>query len=83
MIKPNLDEALRPMEFHIYLKNNFPFNAPRLAVRSHFTYPSLADGRDFLRDVLNKEWSASITLCDIVNALPEFIVMYLECYNNT
>ena len=83
MIKPNLDEALRPMEFHIYLKNNFPFNAPRLAVRSHFTYPSLADGRDFLPDVLNKEWSASITLCDIANALPEFIVMYLECYNNT
>ena len=47
--------------------------APRLTCTSHFTQPSLADGRDLLESVLGRTWDPSVSLDQVSAALPAFV----------
>jgi ubiquitin-protein ligase len=58
-IRPSLSEDFQPVDVLLFLRDSFPFHPPRVVFRSNFTYPSLADGRDFASDVLgDRPWSA-------------------------
>eukprot|EP00331_Platyophrya_macrostoma_P001521 CAMPEP_0176407626 /NCGR_PEP_ID=MMETSP0127-20121128/1511_1 /TAXON_ID=938130 /ORGANISM="Platyophrya macrostoma, Strain WH" /LENGTH=694 /DNA_ID=CAMNT_0017786843 /DNA_START=315 /DNA_END=2399 /DNA_ORIENTATION=- len=47
-----------------------------------FTDPTIADGRDYLNDILGKVWSPATLLSEIVVLLPEFLKkVYKEVHN--
>ena len=56
------------------MDGKFPFSPPKVILRSHYTNPSLADGRDILGDVLQKQWTPSITVIDLLRLIPDFII---------
>ena len=66
--------ATESVNFQLLLSPHFPLQAPRLTCTSHFTQPSLADGRDLLACVLRKPWTAAISLTEVVAGLPDFVV---------
>ncbi|CAD8062788.1 unnamed protein product [Paramecium sonneborni] len=63
----------KPIKICLYLDNKFPFVFPRVHVLSHLTKPTLADGRDYIEDVLHSPWSPSILLNEIIQKLPKFL----------
>ena len=62
------------ISFQLLLSPRFPLQAPRLTCSSHFTQPSIADGRDLLASVLGKPWTAGTSLTEVAAALPDFVV---------
>lgn len=66
------------IEFLLYIQCNFPFNPPRLFCLTPFAFPSICDGRDMLEAVLNNQWTHQTKLIDIVNAIPNFIIHYIN-----
>lgn len=66
--------STEPVHFQLLLFPHFPLQAPRLTCTSHFTQPSLADGRDLLACVLRKPWTAATSLIEVVAGLPDFVV---------
>jgi len=62
-----------PVIFEIYLDAKFPFVSPRLYCKSNFYEPSLADGRDFIDDVVEQLWTPAILLKDVTLMLTKFI----------
>ncbi|CAK70266.1 unnamed protein product (macronuclear) [Paramecium tetraurelia] len=59
----------KPIKFCLYLDNRFPFVFPKV----HLTKPTLADGRDYIEDVLHQQWSPSILLNEIIQKFPKFL----------
>jgi hypothetical protein len=68
----NARDIVADVVFEIYIEGKFPFQAPKILAKTDFTAPSLADGRDLIPNLLKSAWNPSITLIDIVNALPRF-----------
>lgn len=66
------------IEFLLNIQHNFPFNPPRLYCLTPFSFPSFSDGRDMLEGVLNNTWTNRITLIEIINLIPKFIINYIE-----
>ena len=67
----------------ISMEASFPDLAPNIFVRTPFSTPSLADGRDLLENLIKTQWNPDITIIDLVNSLPRFtnecIALIDEC----
>ena len=61
------------IDVDLYMDGKFPFSPPKIILRTHYTTPSLADGRDVLGDVMQKQWTPSITVVDLIRLIPNFI----------
>lgn len=74
-ITPMLLAGLREEEvaFDLHLNKGFPAISPIVNCLTHFTSPSIADGRDLTKDVLNGAWGEGSSLYDVVSGLPEFV----------
>lgn len=59
--------------FDLHLNKGFPASPPVVNCLTHFTSPSIADGRDLTSDVMNGKWSEGSSLYDVVSGLPEFV----------
>jgi ubiquitin-protein ligase len=59
--------------FSIVLTRGFPLSAPKLYLQQEFTNPSLSHYKDLLVHALQREWSYTDTLYEIVIALPHFV----------
>lgn len=59
--------------FEVHLEGKFPFAPPILCCLTHFTRPTIADGRDLLQQVIRAGWSPSYTISAIVNELPKLV----------
>jgi len=75
--KDTIEEIL----FSIHILPNFPFSSPRVYCKSAFVYPSIADGRDIIDEIINHQWSVNMKLETIVNAIPAFLEGYLKNLN--
>ena len=64
VIKLEVDELV----FNYHLGEVFPHKAPVLTLQQDKGYPSLADGRDFLGELIG-EWQPTTTVVDIANSL--------------
>lgn len=62
------------IHFQIHLEGKFPFQPPKVLVASGFEFPSISDGRDILKDILERSWTPNITCIDIINSLDSFLV---------
>lgn len=59
--------------FRITATIDFPFAPLRVTcIDSQFCFPSIADGRDMIFDILKSEWFASCTFIEILKRLPSF-----------
>ena len=58
--------------YQIFVEGKFPFQAPKILVKTSFTNPSISDGRDLLPTILKTQWNPSITMIDLINNLPKF-----------
>eukprot|EP00388_Colpodella_angusta_P048545 GDKK01076623.1.p1 GENE.GDKK01076623.1~~GDKK01076623.1.p1 ORF type:complete len:642 (+),score=108.14 GDKK01076623.1:202-1926(+) len=59
--------------FRVTATPDFPFAPLRVTcIDSEFCFPSLADGRDMIFDVLESEWYASCSFVEVINKLPSF-----------
>jgi len=70
-----------PIIFEILMDQNFPFNAPKLYPKTNFYKTTIADGRDFILDVIQRNWNPAILVKDIINLLPKFIKKLEELPN--
>ena len=62
--------------FDILLRDKFPFQPPLIMTKTRYSNPSLADGRDLLRELLpgdQGEWRPSMNLYEIIQQIPVFI----------
>lgn len=71
-------ESLEEVVFSIHILPNFPFSSPRVYCKSAFVYPSIADGRDILDEIINQQWSVNIKLELIVNSIPSFLEGFMN-----
>jgi ubiquitin-protein ligase len=60
--------------FEILLEGSYPFQAPKVLCKSPLARPSLSDGRDVLKEVINTQWSPSLTMNQLIVQLPAFVV---------
>jgi len=60
--------------FDILLEGSYPFQAPKVLCRTPLARPSLADGRDILKEVIGTQWSPSLTMNQLITQLPAFLV---------
>lgn len=65
---------IKNFTFNLILHNRYPFEPPKLFAMTNFSFPSLADYRDISQDIIGEEWKPMITLAQIINKIPEFIV---------
>jgi ubiquitin-protein ligase len=61
--------------FEIHIEGKFPFQAPKIQCKTAFLQPSLADGRDLLRDIIGAQWTPSLTMNQLVSQIPSFAVL--------
>jgi len=76
-----LKHTTLPIIFEILMDQNFPFNAPKLYPKTNFYKTTIADGRDFILDVIQRNWNPAILVKDIINLLPKFIKKLEELPN--
>lgn len=62
------------VSFDVLLEGSYPFQAPKVLCNTSFIRPSLADGRDLLRDIIDAQWSPSLTMNQMIPQLPAFVV---------
>jgi len=62
-----------PIILELLLDPQFPFNLPKLFCRTNIYDPSLADGRDFLEDAIERPWSPTILLREVITTIPVFL----------
>jgi ubiquitin-protein ligase len=62
-----------PIILELLLDPQFPFNLPKLFCRTNIFQPSLADGRDFLEDAIERPWSPTILLREVITSIPTFL----------
>lgn len=86
VIKAELKENLliglpfNTINYDVHLEGKFPFQSPKVFCDTICGFPSLADGRDLLSDIVKRKWTPSITSLDILNALPAYTTeMYQKC----
>lgn len=60
--------------FEVHIEGKFPFQAPKVLTKTEFCTPSLADGRDLLRDIIGSQWTPSLTMNQLATQLPAFVV---------
>jgi hypothetical protein len=60
------------VHFDLYLEGKYPFQSPKLFCETVSGFPSVADGRDLIEELLSTRWSPSITCADIVGQIPKF-----------
>ena len=82
-IKPTLliDSPIKiekELEFLLYLRHNFPINAPRLYFLTKDENLNFYDGRDILEDIIEESWSNQYKITSIINSIPKFIIDYLK-----
>ena len=82
-IKPSLliDSPIKiekELEFLLYLRHNFPINAPRLYFLTKDENLNFYDGRDILEDIIEESWSNQYKITSIINSIPKFIIDYLK-----
>lgn len=68
-----VETDLGSVVFEVHLEGKFPFAPPILCCLTHFTRPTIADGRDLLHQVIRAGWSPSYTISAIVNELPKLV----------
>ncbi|KAJ1605433.1 putative UBC domain-containing protein [Cryptosporidium canis] len=59
----------------VILYRDFPFSPPDITFPTTFCFPSLSDGRSFTAEIVH-EWSPSITLLCVVEAVVRFLRSY-------
>lgn len=64
---------IEKLYFEILLTEKFPFQAPQVYCKTKIGYPSIDDKRDVLEEVLQKEWSPSMTIYETIQLIPEFV----------
>lgn len=60
--------------FEVHIEGKYPFQAPKILTKTEFCSPSLADGRDLLRDIIGSQWTPSLTMNHLATQLPDFVV---------
>jgi Ubiquitin-conjugating enzyme len=68
----------KELQFDLYLEGKYPFQAPKLLFESVISFPSAADGRDMLSEILKQKWTPSITSADIIGLIPHFFANVLS-----
>lgn len=64
----------KALTFVVFVESKFPFSFPRIYCQSAFTRnPTLSDGRDYLEDIIQRPWSPSVLLVEIISHIPAFI----------
>ena len=59
--------------FDVHLPRGFPALPPVVNCVTHFTSPSIADGRDLTRDAINGPWNEESSLYDVISGLPDLV----------
>ena len=82
-IKPTLliDSPIKienELEFLLYLRHNYPINAPRLYFLTKDENLNFYDGRDILEDIIGESWSNQYKITSIINSIPKFIIDFLK-----
>ncbi len=72
------DELHEDITFDIHMMNNYPICPPRVYCRTQFSFPSIADGRDILEDIVGNNWNSNNTIMDIINKLTTFVSEFLK-----
>ncbi|CEM26215.1 unnamed protein product [Vitrella brassicaformis CCMP3155] len=72
------DDLNGDISFTVAPSQQFPFKPPHVFCLTRFCFPSLADGRDLVYDVIRKDWVPSTTYASIIRQLPGFIDRVLE-----
>ena len=62
-----------PEIFDIHLEDMYPDSPPRVLTETPTEFPSVADGRDLLAEVLPQQWQPSTTTVEIIQLLPAFL----------
>ena len=72
------------ISFLLLIKNNHPFNAPSLFCLTRFSSPEISDGRDLLKEIVDKNWyQEPIPIKEIISKLPLFVRKIAEkCSKN-
>ena len=83
IIKPSLLQESpikidKDLQFLLYLRNNYPINAPRLYFLTNDENLNFYDGRDILENVIGESWSNQYKITSIVNSIPKFIIDFLK-----
>ena len=86
-IKPTLlmDSPIKiekELEFLLYLRHNYPINAPRLYFLTKDENLNFYDGRDILEDIIKESWTNQYKITSIINSIPKFIIDYLTNKKN-
>ena len=68
------DQLPLDVVLEIHIEGKFPFQAPKVLCKTSFCAPSLADGRDLLRDIIGSQWTPSLTMNQLTAQFPGFIV---------
>ncbi|CAG9314719.1 unnamed protein product [Blepharisma stoltei] len=63
----------KSLVFEIHLHGKFPLQQPKVMLETVIGFPSIADGRDLLEDIIRRKWDSSITAYEIINLLVNFI----------
>ena len=61
------------LKFRLTLTKDYPYSPPVLECLTVVNFPSIADGRNLVQDVVNGFWSPAISLFEIITQLPEFV----------
>ena len=62
-----------PVKLEIHIEGKYPFQAPKVLLASITGFPSLADGRNLLQNIIKRSWSEDIPIVEIANAFPQFL----------
>lgn len=68
-----LDSSIEKLYFEILLTEKFPFQAPQVCCKTKIGFPTINDKRDVLEEVIQKEWSPSMTIYETVQLIPDFV----------
>eukprot|EP00826_Nyctotherus_ovalis_P056108 TRINITY_DN7516_c0_g3_i2.p2 TRINITY_DN7516_c0_g3~~TRINITY_DN7516_c0_g3_i2.p2 ORF type:complete len:151 (+),score=18.92 TRINITY_DN7516_c0_g3_i2:282-734(+) len=63
----------KDVDMDVVLTQKYPFQSPRIFLRTNFIDTEIIDGRDLLLSILEDEWVPSKTIHDIVLAAPKLI----------
>lgn len=61
------------IKLEVHLEGKYPFQAPKVILSTPTTFPSLADGRNLLQNIIKKSWSEDVTVLEIASLFPAFL----------
>ena len=71
---PELSLPHDTVAFVLQLPPLFPVHKPKLYGLTDFCSPSVADGRDLMREVLQRDWDSQVSIHTVFTSLPAFLV---------